>query len=73
MALVKNLPAGAEDTGDPVLFPGWEDTLEEGMATHSTAHRVTKSQIQLRDSVHTQNQPYYLIDFSKYRRTLGGK
>ena len=55
--LVKNLPALWETW---VQFLGWEDTLEEGMATHSsilawripmdrgawqaTVHEVTKSQ-----------------------------
>ena len=29
--VVKNLPANAADTGDP----DWDDTLDEGMATHS--------------------------------------
>ena len=31
--MVKNLPANAADTGST---PGWEDPLEEGMATHSS-------------------------------------
>ena len=31
-AVVKNLPANAGDTGS---IPGWEDPLEEEMATHS--------------------------------------
>ena len=31
--MVKNLPANEEDTG---LVPGWEDPLEEEMATHSS-------------------------------------
>ena len=31
--LVKNLPATQETL---VQFPGWEDPLEEGMATHSS-------------------------------------
>jgi len=54
--LVKNLPAKQET---PVQFLGWEDPLEEGLATHSsilgwripmdrrawraTVHGVTKS------------------------------
>ena len=57
---------GKESTcnvGDLDLIPGWRDTLEEGMATHSntlawripmyrgawwaTVHEVTKSQTQL--------------------------
>ena len=32
---VKNSPA-MQDTGDAVQSPGWEDLLEEGMATHSS-------------------------------------
>ena len=35
-SLVKNSPANAEDIGDVGAIPGWEDPLEEGMATHST-------------------------------------
>ena len=31
--VVKNLPASAGDAG---LVPGWEDPLEEAMATHSS-------------------------------------
>jgi len=31
--LVKNLPAMWVDLG---LIPGWEDSLEEGMATHTS-------------------------------------
>ena len=58
--LVKNLPAKQET---PVQFLGWEDPLEEGLATHSsilgwripmdrrawraTVHGVTKSRTQL--------------------------
>jgi len=60
--LIKNLPAMQETWAQSL---GWEDLLEEGMATHSsmlawripmdrgawwaTVHGVTKSQIQLRD------------------------
>ena len=33
--LVKNLPANAGDIRDLGSFPGWEDLLEECMATHS--------------------------------------
>ena len=33
---VKNQPANAKDTGDVNLISGWEDPLEEGMATHSS-------------------------------------
>ena len=37
MALVvKNLPANAGDVIDAGLIPGWEDPLEEGMATDSS-------------------------------------
>ena len=37
MALVvKNLPANAGDIRNVVLILGWEDPLEEGMATHSS-------------------------------------
>ena len=34
--MVKNLPANAVDAGGPGLIPGWEDPLEEEMATHSS-------------------------------------
>ena len=33
--MVKNPLANARDVGDPVRFLGWEDPLEEEMATHS--------------------------------------
>ena len=33
---VKNSSANAEDTGEVDSILGWEDPLEEGMATHST-------------------------------------
>ena len=33
---VKNLPAMQEMKETPVRFPGWEDPLEKGMATHSS-------------------------------------
>ena len=59
--VLKNLPANAGDVGDVGGFDpwnGWEDPLEEGMATHSSIlawripsteepgglHRVSKSQ-----------------------------
>ena len=32
--VVKNLPANSGDVGDLGLILGWEDPLEEGMATH---------------------------------------
>ena len=34
--VVKNLPANAEDIRDAVRSLGWEDPLEEGMATYSS-------------------------------------
>ena len=34
--VVKNLPASAERRRDIGLIPGWEDPLEEGMATYSS-------------------------------------
>ena len=34
--LVKNLLVNAGDARDVGLFPGWEDLLEEEMATHSS-------------------------------------
>ena len=33
--MVKNLPANAGDARDAGSIPGWEDSLEEDMATHS--------------------------------------
>ena len=33
--VVKNLPANAGELRDAGLIPGWEDPLEEEMATHS--------------------------------------
>ena len=33
--VVKNLPDNAGDARGQGLIPGWEDPLEEGMATHS--------------------------------------
>ena len=57
--MVKNPPAKAGDTSDVVGSLGWEDPLEEDMATHSSilarripmnrVHAVAKSQIQLSD------------------------
>ena len=35
--MVKKPPAHAEDRRDVVGSSGWEDPLEEGMATHSTS------------------------------------
>ena len=38
MALeVKNMPANAGDIRDVGLILGWEDPLEEGMATHPSS------------------------------------
>ena len=34
--VVKNPLATAGDIGDAGSIPGWEDPLEEGMATHSS-------------------------------------
>ena len=34
--VVKNLPASAGDIRDSGSIPGWDDSLEEGMATHSS-------------------------------------
>ena len=62
--MVKNSPANAVDRRDAGSIPGWEDPLEEGMATHSsvlawknpmvrgawqaTVHKVTKNWILLK-------------------------
>ena len=35
--MVKNLPANTGDARDMALIPGWEDPLEEEMATHSSS------------------------------------
>ena len=35
-SVVNNLPVNAGDAEDMDLIPGWEDPLEEGMATHSS-------------------------------------
>ena len=44
--LVKNLPASAGDVSDANLIPGWEDPLEEGVATHSSilAWRISRTE-----------------------------
>ena len=34
--VVKNLPVNAGDTGDEGLITGWEDSLEQDMATDSS-------------------------------------
>ena len=73
MQMVKNLPASQETQ---VRSPGQEDSLEKGLATHSstlawripmdrgawwaTVHRVAKSQLRLRD------QHFYYFHFSLY-------
>ena len=38
--VIKNLPVSAGDGTDAVSIPsqGWEDSLEEGMATHFSIH-----------------------------------
>ena len=36
LPVVKNIPANAEDTRDLGSILGWEDPLEEEMATHSS-------------------------------------
>ena len=62
--MVKNSPTKAGDVRDTVQFLGWDESLEEGMTTHSsilalekpmdrgawraTVHRVAKSQKQLK-------------------------
>ena len=35
-SVVKNPPTSAGDTGDVSSIPGWEDPLEEQMATHTS-------------------------------------
>ena len=65
VVVIKNLPANAGDIRDADTILGWEDPLEEGMATHSsilawripmdggawqaTVHGVTKNRTQLND------------------------
>ena len=43
---VKNLPANAEDAGDVGSSLGWEEPLEEGMATHCSilAWRIPRTE-----------------------------
>ena len=36
--MVKNPPANAGDIRDMGSLPGWEDSLEEGIATRSSIH-----------------------------------
>ena len=44
--MIKNLPANAGDTGDVCQSLGWEDPLEESMATHSSilAWRIPRTE-----------------------------
>ena len=35
-SVVENLPANTGAVGDESSIPGWEDPLEEGIATHSS-------------------------------------
>ena len=67
--VVKNPPADAGDIRDAGSIPGWEDPLEEGMATHSSIlawrvpmdreawqaaiHGVVKSWTRQHSTVHT--------------------
>ena len=67
--VVKNLPINAEDIRDVGSISGLEETLKEGMATHSnilvwrnpmdrgawqvTIHRVAKGQTRLKRLNHT--------------------
>ena len=37
-SVVKNQPVNAGDAGFVDSIPGWEDSLEEEMATHSSIH-----------------------------------
>ena len=36
--VLKNSPPNVGDLRDMDLIPGWEDSLEEGMATHYSIH-----------------------------------
>ena len=42
--MVENLPANAGDVKDSGSIPGWEDLLEEGMATHFLAWRLPRTE-----------------------------
>ena len=44
--MVKNLPASVGDAGDSVRSLGWEDPLEEEMATHPSilAWRIPRTE-----------------------------
>ena len=60
--LVKNLPAMRETR---VQFPGWEDPLEKGTATHSSVLAwVPKSWTRLRD-FHFSKQSVYFFSAAK--------
>ena len=41
--VVKNPPVNAGDLRDMGSIPGWEDPLEEGMATHSSVSCLENS------------------------------
>ena len=45
--MVKNMPASARDIRDPALIHGREDSLEEGMAPHSSilARRIPRTEL----------------------------
>ena len=45
-SVVKNLPASVGDAGDSVRSLGWEDPLEEEMATHPSilAWRIPRTE-----------------------------
>ena len=45
-SLVTQMVESACNAGDPGLIPGWEDPLEEGMATHSRTHAQRIPQIE---------------------------
>ena len=53
--MVKNLPANAGDKREAVRFLGWEDSLEEGMATHPSilACRIPMDRGAWRATVHS--------------------
>ena len=68
MLVVNNTPVNAGYLKDVGMILGWEDPLEEGMATHSsilsrripwtvTDHRVAQSRIQLKQLRTMPQQP----------------
>ena len=77
-SVVKNLPCSAGDAGS---IPGWEDPLDEGMATHSsflawripmdrgawqaTVHRVTQSQTQLKRLSSSSSRGYTQLNYTE--------